>query len=64
MQETLDQITSVVPPKYAALLTTAFVASQVLGRILQAIRTGGGLKSILASIWLGTNQPKQKNPEP
>ena len=58
MDEILNQITSIIPPKYAALLTTLFVASQVLGRILQAIRTGGGLKSILASVWLGTNAPK------
>jgi len=58
MDEILNQITSIIPPKYAALLTTLFVASQVFGRILQAIRTGGGLKSILASVWLGTNAPK------
>lgn len=60
MDEIINQLTAIVPPKYAALLTTLFVASQVLGRIVQAIRTGGGLRSILSSIWLGTNKPKEQ----
>jgi len=64
MNEIINQLTAIVPPKYAALLTTLFVASQVLGRIVQAVRTGGGLKSILSSIWLGTNKPKEAATEP
>lgn len=54
MDEILAKITGVIPPQYQKLI----LASMILGRVLQAIRTGGGLKSILASIWLGTNQPK------
>jgi hypothetical protein len=55
MEEIVNQLTGIIPPKYLSLLTALFVASQVLGRILQAIRLGGGLRSIVLGIWFGTN---------
>jgi len=53
--EFIDQLTAVVPTKYVAWLTFLYVVSQGLGRIYKAIVNGGGLKSILSAIWLGTN---------
>ena len=54
MDEIINSISGIIPPKYQSLIA----ASLILGRIIQAIRTGGGLKGILSSIWLGTNVPK------
>lgn len=54
MDDIINSISSIIPPKYQFLIGL----SLILGRVIQAIRTGGGLKSILASIWLGTNHPK------
>lgn len=56
MDDILNSLNSIVPPKYQALIG----ASLIIGRVIQAIRNGGGLKNILASIWLGTNTPKPK----
>jgi hypothetical protein len=64
MDDLITQLNGIIPPKYISLLTALFVASQVLGRIIQALRNGGGLKSLLASIWLGTNTPKQPTDKP
>jgi len=54
MEDIINSISSIIPPKYQSLIA----ASLILGRVIQAIRTGGGLKGILSSIWLGTNVPK------
>lgn len=62
MNEILEPLATVIPPKYAGMLAFLLVLSQVLGRIFQALRTGGGLKSLFSAIWLGTNQPKAKEP--
>jgi len=35
-----------------------FLVGPVLGRSVQAVRSGGGLKGIFNGIWLGTNTPK------
>jgi hypothetical protein len=59
MDELINNLNSIVPPKYQALIGASLIA----GRIIQAIRNGGGLKGILSSIWLGTNTPKPKAPE-
>lgn len=59
--EIIDQLAGIIPPKYVTYLTALFIASQVLGRIYQAIVSGGGLRSILRGIWLGTNTPKPKS---
>lgn len=58
MEDIINSISSIIPPKYQSLIA----ASLILGRVIQAIRTGGGLKGILSSIWLGTNVPKTPNP--
>jgi hypothetical protein len=59
MDETLNTINGIIPPKYQFLIGL----SLILGRVIQAIRNGGGLKSIIASVWLGTNTPKAKTQE-
>lgn len=58
MDDIVNSISGIIPPKYQFLIG----ASLILGRIIQAIRNGGGLKSIIASVWLGTNTPKVKPP--
>lgn len=60
MNEILEPLAPVVPPKYAGMLALLLVLSQVIGRIYQAIRLGGGLRSIVRSVWLGTNTPTEK----
>ena len=57
MDDIVNQVNAVVPPKYQFLIGL----SLIVGRIIQAIRNGGGLKSIVASVWLGTNTPKPKD---
>ncbi len=62
--EFVEQLSGLVDKKYITLLTVAFIGSQVLGRIYQAIVSGGGLRSICRAIWLGTNTPTVKeNPK-
>lgn len=64
MEDIVNQLNGIIPQKYLSLLTALFVGSQVLGRIAQSIRSGGGLRSIIRGIWLGTNTvtPKQAAP--
>jgi hypothetical protein len=64
MEEIVNQLNGIIPQKYLSLLTALFVGSQVLGRIAQSIRSGGGLRSIIRGIWFGTNTvtPKQAAP--
>lgn len=57
MDDIINSISGIIPPKYQSLIA----ASLIIGRVIQAIRTGGGLKGILSSIWLGTNVPKTSN---
>lgn len=58
MDDIINQLNGIIPSKYLSLLTALYVFSTAAGRIVQAIRTGGGLKSILTGLWLGTNVPK------
>lgn len=60
MEEIVNQLNGVIPPKYLSLLTALFVGSQVVGRMLHAIRNGGGLRAILMGVWFGTNTDKQE----
>lgn len=64
MDDLLQPLISVVPEKWRTTLALAIPVSMVLGRVIQAIRTQGGLKAILSSIWLGTNGPKAPPTEP
>lgn len=38
-------------------LTTILLVTMILGRVLQRIRSGGGLRQIVSGIWLGDNSP-------
>jgi hypothetical protein len=60
MDDIFNTLNGVIPPKYLAPLTALFVISQVLGRMLQAIRAGGGLRSIILGVWFGTNTKTDK----
>lgn len=51
-----------IPEKYRALVLFIIAASPVIGRTIHALRTGGGIKGVLSSIWLGTNTPKPAEP--
>ena len=56
----INQLTGLVDQKYITLAIVAYLASQAMGRIYAAVVNGGGLRSILSAVWLGTNTPKQK----
>lgn len=60
MDDIFNTLNGIIPPKYLAPLTALFVISQVLGRMLQAIRAGGGLRSIILGVWFGTNTKTDK----
>lgn len=54
---------NMLPSHWQTMIIQGFVISLIVGRIVQAVRNGGGLKNILASVWLGTNKPKDKTNE-
>lgn len=56
--EDLTSMLHLVPERYRPSASTAILVTMLLGRIAQSLRTGGGLKGMLASIWLGTSVPK------
>lgn len=62
MEDFFNEISAIVPPKYSATITLCLVLSQMLGRALHSIRNGGGLRSMLGSIWFGTNIPQPRPP--
>lgn len=56
---------NLIPEPWRSRALFAFGASLIAGRIIHAIRTQGGLKAILCSVWFGTNTPKQtETPKP
>ena len=62
-----DEVTvpPVVPTSWSGLETSllglaALVISLLVGRFIQALRAGQGLKGAIAAIWLGTNGPAAK----
>ena len=58
----IQTIVNHLPTNWQAHINTILVVSLVLGRILHSVKNGGGLKSILASIWLGKTTPPKTNP--
>ena len=62
MNSDIQSVLNGLPSKWQTHITTILVASMILGRVLHAVQNGGGLKTILASIWLGkTTQPSGQN---
>lgn len=49
---------NVIPAKYHGIALTLLALSPIIGRAIQSLRTGGGLKGMISGIWLGTNTPK------
>ena len=47
-----------LPEKYRAWVLFAIATSPYITRAYHSITQGGGFKSILSAIWLGTNTPK------
>lgn len=39
------------------------VVTAFIGRVFQSVISGGGLRSILSAVWLGTNVPKKRETE-
>lgn len=64
MDEIINQLNGIIPAKYVTYITLFWLASQNLGRVIQSIRNGGGLKAILSGLWLGTNTPKTTSDAP
>jgi hypothetical protein len=54
----IEQLNGLVSSDAMNWIVIAFIGSQVLGRAYTAVVKGGGLKSIVSAIWLGTNTPK------
>lgn len=54
---------NLIPEPWRSRILFAFGASLIAGRIIHAIRTQGGLKAILCSVWFGTNTPKTETPK-
>lgn len=51
---------NLLPPEVAKWLLIVLVLSPFVGRALYSLNSGGGIKGIGRSIWLGTNTPKDK----
>lgn len=62
MDNLVNQIGAVIPPKYQSLLTLIVLLGMVLGRVYHAVRNGGGLVSIWRGLLFGTNTPKPVDP--
>ena len=54
---------NLLPEKWRGYAVAAFLLSPYVTRAAQALMNGGGLKGMLAGIWLGTNTPKPQ-PKP
>lgn len=55
MNETLNELLPFIPEHWRPKVVILLAASPYITRALQALRTGGGVKGMLSSIWLGTN---------
>ena len=62
MNEIPAEVANLLPAKYMVYLNTALILGAILGRAVQALRSGGGLVSIWRGILFGTNSttPKQE----
>ena len=60
----MDDIIKIIPDKWRGTFLVLAVISPYITRAYHAIAMGGGLRSMLASIWFGTNTPKPKSNEP
>lgn len=58
----MDDLTHLIPDHVLgvsrATILLLLALSPYFTRGIQAVRTGGGLRGIVSSIWLGTNSPK------
>jgi hypothetical protein len=53
----VEQIQNILPPKYAAYGAVAVVATQIIGRVYNTLRNGGGLISIWRAVLYGVDHP-------
>lgn len=53
-----------VPAQYHNLVLFLLAISPIIGRAIQALRKGGGIKGVCSSIWLGTNTPVTTSAKP
>ena len=49
-------------PKAWIVLIGGLLLSLIVGRFVQAFRSGEGIKGAILAVWLGTNTPKDKQP--
>ena len=54
----MDDLIHLIPEKWRGTALLLLAISPYATRAFQSLRNGGGLRGIMASIWLGTNVPK------
>jgi hypothetical protein len=52
-------LVNAVPEKYRGWVLLLLLASPYITRAFHALASGGGLRGVMAAIWLGTNTPKE-----
>ena len=56
----MDDLIKVIPEKWRGTVLVLAVLSPYITRAYHAVSSGGGLRSMISSIWFGTNTPKPK----
>jgi hypothetical protein len=59
MDEIIDKVSHVLPPRWRETAVLIAVAAPLVGRAYHSLSNGGGLRGIYRSILFGTNTPKQ-----
>ena len=57
MNDITNDLLPFVPEQYRPKVMLALMLSPYITRAFYALRTGGGLRGIIRSIWFGTNTP-------
>jgi hypothetical protein len=57
VNEIANDLLPFVPEQYRPKVMLAIMLSPYITRAFYALRTGGGLRGIVRSIWFGTNTP-------
>ena len=53
----MEQIQNILPPKYAAYSAAIMVVVQILGRVYNTVKNGGGLIGIWRAVLYGVDHP-------
>ena len=58
MEELINTLLPFIPEGYRPKVAALIILSPYLTRAYYALISGGGLRGIISSVWLGTNVPK------